>query len=224
MRIAERVFHFLQLRRAAQLHGGIAALDREGELFTGVNADDALHVGEASDRVAVDCRHDVADLKAGRRRGTPRLHFIDARRRARLAEKREQTGKDHDRQNEIGDRTGGHDRRARSDFLVVEAARALFFGHAGERFGRRRRGLALVAEELDVATERDRRNLPARAVAVVETGEFRTKAERERQNLYAGPAGNQEMTEFMEEDDDGQDEQKGDDITDEAVAQRIETM
>jgi hypothetical protein len=32
------------------------------------------------------------------------------------------------------------------------------------------------------------------------------------------------MTEFVEENDDGQDEQKGDDITDEAMAQHIETM
>ena len=40
MGIAEGVFHFLQFRRAAQLHGVIAALDREGELFAGVNADD----------------------------------------------------------------------------------------------------------------------------------------------------------------------------------------
>ena len=32
------------------------------------------------------------------------------------------------------------------------------------------------------------------------------------------------MAELMEEDDDGQDEQKGDHVADEPVAQRIETM
>ena len=68
MGVAEWVFHFLQFRCATQLHGGIAALDREGELLTGVNADDALHVGEASDRGAVDSRYDIADLKAGKTR------------------------------------------------------------------------------------------------------------------------------------------------------------
>jgi hypothetical protein len=62
---------------------------------------------------------------------------------------------------------------------VVETVGALLFGHAGERFGRRSGGLALVAEELDIAAERDGRNLPPCAVAVVETGEFRTEAERE---------------------------------------------
>src|SRR3984957_5691057 len=224
MGIAERVFHFLQFRRAAQLHGVIAALDREGELFTGVNADDALHIGEASDRGAVDGRYDVADLKADSRCSAPRLHFVDARRGARLAKEREQSGEDHDRQKEIGDRTGGHDGSARSNPLVVETARALFLGHVGERFGRRGRGLAFVAEELDIATERDRRNLPARTVTVVETGEFGTKTERESQNLYAGPAGNQEVTKFMEENDDGQNKQKRNDIADKAMAQRIETM
>jgi hypothetical protein len=53
---------------------------------------------------------------------------------------------------------------------------------------------------------------------VVETGEFRPEAERERQHLHARPAGDQEVAEFMEENDDGQDEQEGDDVTDETVA------
>ena len=174
--------------------------------------------------LAIDRGHDVAGLEAGRVGGTARLDLVDARGRARLAEEREQAGEDHDRQQEIGDRTGRHDRRARSDLLVMETARALFRGHVGERFGRRRRGLALVAEELDIAAERDRRNLPAGAVAVVETGEFRSEAERERQHLHAGPARNQEVAELMEENDDGQHEQEGNDVADEPMAQRIETM
>ena len=41
----------------------------------------------------------------------------------------------------------------------------------------------LVAEELHIAAERDRGDLPARAVAVVEADEFRTEADRERQHL-----------------------------------------
>ena len=43
--------------------------------------------------------------------------LVDARRRARLAEEGEEAGEDDDRQNEIRDRTGGDDRRARADFL-----------------------------------------------------------------------------------------------------------
>jgi hypothetical protein len=85
-----------------------------------------------------------------------------------------------DGQDEIGDRAGGDDGRTRSHPLVVEAAGALFRGHVGERFGRGRRGLGVVAEELHIAAERHRRDLPAGAVTVIETGEFRPEAERER--------------------------------------------
>src|SRR5207253_11519847 len=106
--------------------------------------------------------------------GAAGFDLVDARRRARLAEEGEETGEDDDRQNEIRDRTGGDDRRARADFLVMKAARPLLVGHSGERFGRgRRRGLRFVAEELHITAERDRRNLPARAKAVVEADEFR---------------------------------------------------
>src|SRR3979490_2465010 len=36
--VSERVFHFLEFRRALQLQGGIAALDRERERLTGSRA------------------------------------------------------------------------------------------------------------------------------------------------------------------------------------------
>ena len=65
--------------------------------------------------------------------GAVGLDLVDARRRARLAEEGEQAGENHDRQQEIRDRTGGDDGRARADFLVMEAACALLGGHAGER-------------------------------------------------------------------------------------------
>src|ERR1035437_1798824 len=136
MGISERVFHLLEFRRPAQLQRGIAALERESQLFAGSNADDPLHIGETFDRAAIDRRYDVADLKAGCRRRTACLHLIDARRRARFTEESEQAGKDYDSQKKIGDRTGDNDRRTRSNFLVVETARALFFAHAGERSGR----------------------------------------------------------------------------------------
>ena len=73
-------------------------------------------------RIAVDGRNHVAALKARCGGGAAGLYGIDPRRRARLAEKCEQAGKDHDRQNEIRNRTGSDDRRARSYFLVMEAA------------------------------------------------------------------------------------------------------
>ena len=55
-------------------------------------------------------------------------------------------------------------------------------------------------------------------MAVVEADEFRPETERERQHFHARPSGDQEVAEFMEEHDDGQDEQKGNDVADEAMA------
>jgi hypothetical protein len=61
-------------------------------------------------------------------------------------------------------------------------------------------------------------------MAVVETDQFRAEAERERQHLHPGPARDQEVTEFVEENDDRQDEQEGNDVADEPMAQRTETI
>jgi hypothetical protein len=61
-------------------------------------------------------------------------------------------------------------------------------------------------------------------MAVVEADEFRPETERERQHLHARPPGDQEVAEFMEENNDGQDEQEGNDVADEPMAQRIETI
>src|ERR1700687_5684225 len=61
-------------------------------------------------------------------------------------------------------------------------------------------------------------------MAVVETGEFRTEAKEESKNFHPRPAGHQEVTELVEENDDRQHEQEGDDVADEPMAQRIETM
>src|SRR6266851_1086555 len=135
MGVAERVFHWLEFRRSAQFQRRIAAFDPEGQLIPGVSHDNSLHIGKASDRAAIDRDYDVTDLKAGFLGGAAHFHLVDARRRARLAKEGEQAGKDHDGQNEIGDWTGGHDRRTRSNFLVVETALSFLFGHAGERFG-----------------------------------------------------------------------------------------
>ncbi len=126
------------------------------QLLAGANADRALHLGEASDPLAIDGGHDVAGLEAGPFRSTAGLDLVDARGGAGLAEESEQAGEDHDREQEVGDRAGRHDRRARSNLLVMKTARALFRGHLGERLGRRRGGFALVAEELHIAAERDR--------------------------------------------------------------------
>ena len=72
------------------------------------------------------------------------------------------------------------------------AATAAVVGHAGG---------VLVAEEFDVAAERDGGDLPAGAVAVVEAEQLRAEADGKRQDLDAAPAGDEEMAELVEEHD-----------------------
>src|SRR5207342_1845509 len=104
LRVSKRILYFAQLRRALQLQRGITALEGEGEGIAGANADEALHVGETADLLAVDGQDDVADLETRALCGAAGFDLVDARRGARLAEEREQAGKNDDRQDEIRDR------------------------------------------------------------------------------------------------------------------------
>ena len=86
---------------------------------------------------------------------------------------------------------------------------AIGVGHRRNRGLIRNAGGVFVAEELDVAAERNRGNLPARSVAVIESEQLRTEADGEDEDLNAIPARDQKMAELVEEHHDGQDEQKG---------------
>ena len=77
--------------------------------------------------------------------------------------------------------------------------------------GVRRARRVHVADELDVAAERDGAELPARAVAVVEAEEFRAEADRERLDADAAPAADEVVAHLVDEDDDRQHEQERDD-------------
>jgi hypothetical protein len=184
----------------------------------GIGADDPLHVGEALDLATVDGEHDVAGLepRSGCRR--IRLHCVDPGRGGLAAVKREDEGENHDRQDEIGDRAGDHDGGSTADRLVVEALAALLRVHAfdGGLIGDARR--VLVAEKLHIAAQRNGRDLPAGAVTVGEAGEFRSETHRKSEHPHAAPAGDQEVAELMEEDDDAESEQKGDDPAGESPA------
>ena len=61
-----------------------------------------------------------------------------------------------------------------------------------------------VADELDVAAERDRRQLPARAVAIVEADEFRAEADREGRHPDAAPAADEKVAHLVDEHHDRQ--------------------
>ena len=99
----------------------------------------------------------------------------------------------------------------RAHRLMEEAVAALGLGHAGDGgLVRHARGI-VIAEKLHVAAERNRRKLPAGAVAIVEADNFRAETHRKSEHPHAAPARDQEVAELMEEDDDAQSEQKRDD-------------
>src|SRR5262249_62421614 len=63
--------------------------------------------------------------------------------------------------------------------------------------------------EFDIAAKRQRRDAPARAIAVIKAKEFRPKAKREGFNLHAAPPANQKMPELVEENHKAQDKEEG---------------
>ncbi len=101
------------------------AVDHEMERLIGAHADDALHLAEALDGLAVDADHPVARQESGPFCGAARVDDIDLCRRDALAEHGENRRKDHDRQNEVGDRTRGDHRGAGRQWLPLEAVLAL---------------------------------------------------------------------------------------------------
>ncbi len=93
--------------------------------------------------------------------------------------------------------------------LVDETLPALVGAHARER---RLIGHAcgiVVAEKFYVTAERNGREFPARAMAVVEAEQLRAEADRKYHYPDTTPSGDEEMAEFVEEHDEGEHEQKG---------------
>ena len=190
-----------------------AALDLDRERSRRACADDPLHVRES-------CRSGSPLMASTRSPGwnpaaaaaLPGCTRIHPRGGGLLAENRENAGENRDRQNEIRDRPGRDHGRARADRLVDKADRLFFLascrraaamiGHAGRIF---------IAEEFHVAAQRNRRDLPAGAVAVVETARFRARIRWKTQHSDAAPARHQKMAKLMEKHDDRQHKQKGDD-------------
>ena len=121
-------------------------------------------------------------------------------------------GEDDDGEDEIGDRAGRHHRGARANLLVDEADLLFFLGHGGRGVLVGHAGGIVVAEEFHIAAERNRRHLPARAVAVVEADDLGAETDGEREYLDAAAPGDQEMAKLMKKHDNRQDKQERDDI------------
>src|SRR5690242_16200183 len=222
LHVAEIVLQLAQLRGGSQRHRRAATLDFDGERLAGADADDALHVAEAVDLAAVDRQHEVAGLKAGRRRRAVGLYGIDPGGGGLLADRHEDGGEDDDGEDEIGERSGHHHGRARGDFLAGKGQLALDLRHAGDRLRVRRARLVVVAEELHIAAERDGRELPAGAVTVVEAGELRPKTDRKGQYFDAAPARHQEVAKLMKKHNNRKNEEERDDIARQAPAKRAQ--
>ena len=125
MNVAEIVFDLFQRRRRLEHELGAFAVHLDVERFTGALADDALHIGEVVDGLAVDGDDHVARLESGGRGGTIGLHGVDPRAHGLLAVDHEDPGKNHYSQDEIGNRTRSHDGRALGHRLEKEALGAV---------------------------------------------------------------------------------------------------
>src|SRR5450759_1491528 len=94
----EKIDSFSDMQRIVSINAG-ASLNIEVERG-GVDADDALHVGETVDFLAIDSHHQVTRLEAGGLRSACRLHRIDAGAGGLLADGHEDAGENGDRQDE----------------------------------------------------------------------------------------------------------------------------
>jgi hypothetical protein len=95
-------------------------------------------------------------------------------------------------------------------FFVMETARPLLLGHAGERFAEAGVEASDLSPKNFIAAEWDRGDLPARTWRSLKLSVPGSKPS-ENVSTSRPPTGRLEVAEFMEEHDDGQDEQKGND-------------
>src|SRR5215472_12113251 len=94
----------------------------------------------------------------------------------------------------------------------MKGIRLFLEGHGVDDAGGQRRGRVAVAEHLDVTAERDGADLPARAGPVVPAEQLGAKADREDLDLNAVAAGDEVVAELVHKDEDGQYDDKGDEI------------
>ncbi len=185
------------------------AIDAEAELAVAVAGDDALHVLETYDRIAVDAGDHVTRLEAGGGRRHPRLHLADARRDGMDADGEVHGGVDQNREKKIRGRPGEHHGCTLPDGLRLEGAAALLRRHALERILRRLARGILVVHELHVAAERNPGDAPARTLAIGEAPDLPPKADGEGANRDAAPARDDEVAELVDEDHDAEHDEEG---------------
>jgi hypothetical protein len=118
-----------------QSHRLPAAVDREGQSFTGARTHQELHVREGLDSLAVDGKDQIPGLEAGLLGGAAGPDRLDPGLQDLAAAEIVEACEDGDRQNEVRDRPGRHDGGALGDVLVGEAHGALGRRHLVELGG-----------------------------------------------------------------------------------------
>src|SRR5581483_1590402 len=116
---------------------------------------------------------------------------------------------------------GRHDGRPFEHRLEEEAQRTLGRSQGVEPLRVRGARRAVVTKKFDVAAKRDRGDFPARAVPVVEADKFGAETYGKDEDPHTAQPGDQEMAKLMEEDHQAEDEQKRNEIGDNASAQRM---
>src|SRR4029078_5297802 len=104
MEVAKIVFELLELGGRLESDRRPATVHLNRERFASADADDALHVGETLDFLAIDRGYQIAGLESGGLRRAGGLHRVDPRTRGLLADRHENGGKNGDRQHEVRDR------------------------------------------------------------------------------------------------------------------------
>jgi hypothetical protein len=123
----------------------------------------------------------------------------------------DEAGEDDDRQKEVEERPGEHGQHPPADGGAVEGVARSSGAHLLERLGvGAARGVA-VAEELDVAAERQRRDLPERAAPVAARPDHRAEADGEHLRADAAPARDDVVAVFVDEDHDAEHDDEGQD-------------
>src|SRR5262245_55309678 len=153
--VAEIVGDLFAFWRRGELDILTAAFHYDAERLVGAHGDDALHLAEAFDLLAVDADDKVARLETCPFRRASGIHAIDLGRCDALAEEREDRGEDRDGENKIGNGACGDNGSAYRQGLRLETAFALLGRQLIERFVTRACGV-LVIDELNVAAERNR--------------------------------------------------------------------
>ena len=148
---------------------------------------------------AVDRDDQIAGLESGGGGGTVGLHRVHPRAHRLLAVQHEDRRENDDGQNEIRHRPGHDYGRALEHRLEEKAVLAFAFVHGLQARSVRGAAGILVAEEFDVAAERNGGDFPARAVAIVKPDDFRAETDGKHQNSHAAQARDQEMAELVEE-------------------------